>query len=91
MFLEVLAEASGSPRYAPLRGGNEVAASAMAAAVVFTGTRLTHSAALALLDPHAPARQVTHVMRDLGRSSHDVGTLHGSESKAGDDPAALQR
>jgi DNA-binding CsgD family transcriptional regulator len=63
-------------RHAPLRVGNEVAASALAAAVVFTGTRLTHSAALALLDPHAPARQVTHVMRDLGRSSHDVDTLH---------------
>ncbi|MEV8358415.1 TniQ family protein [Microbacterium sp. NPDC076895] len=63
-------------RYAPQRVGNEIAASALAAAVVFTGTRLTHSAALALLDPHAPARQVTHVMRDLGRSSHDVDTLH---------------
>ena len=63
-------------RYAPQRVGSEVVASALAAAVVFTGTRLTHSAALALLDPQAPARQVTHVMRDLGRSSHDVGTLH---------------
>ena len=63
-------------RHAPLRVGNEIAASALAAAVVFTGTRLTHSAALALLDPHAPARQVTHVMRDLGRSAHDVDTLH---------------
>jgi len=63
-------------RHAPQRVGNEIAASALAAAVVFTGSRLTHSAALALLDPHAPARQVTHVMRDLGRSSHDVDTLH---------------
>lgn len=62
--------------HAPLRSGNEVAASALAAAVVFTGTRLTHSAALALLDPHAPARQVTHVMRDLGRTAHDVDTLN---------------
>jgi hypothetical protein len=63
-------------RYAPRRFDHEVAASALAAAVVFTGTRLTHSAALALLDPHAPARQVTHVMRDLGRSAHDVDALH---------------
>ena len=63
-------------RYAPLRVENEIAASALAAAVVFTGTRLTHSAALALLDPYAPSRQVTHVMRELGRSSHHVTTLH---------------
>lgn len=63
-------------QYAPLRVDNEIAASALAAAVVFTGTRLTHSAALALLDPHAPSRQVTHVMRELGRSSHHVMTLH---------------
>jgi len=62
-------------RYAPRRFDHEIAASALAAAVVFTGTRLTHSAALALLDPHAPVRQVTHVMRDLGRSSHDTDTL----------------
>jgi hypothetical protein len=63
-------------QYAPLRVDNEIAASALAAAVVFTGTRLTHSAALALLDPHAPSRQVTHVMRELGRSTHHVTTLH---------------
>lgn len=63
-------------RYAPLRVENEIAASALAAAVVFTGTRLTHSAALALLDPHAPSRRVTHVMRELGRSLHDADTLH---------------
>lgn len=62
-------------QHAPLRVANEIAASALAAAVVFTGTRLTHSAALALLDPDAPVRQVTHVMRDLGRSAHDVHTL----------------
>ena len=63
-------------RHAPQRVDNEIAASALAAAVIFTGTRLTHSAALALLDPYAPARQVTHVMRDLGRTSHDADTLH---------------
>ncbi|MFV4912552.1 TniQ family protein [Microbacterium lacticum] len=53
----------------------EIVASALSAAVVFTGTRLTHAAALALLDPGAPSRRVTNVMRELGRREHETGTL----------------
>jgi nucleoside recognition membrane protein YjiH len=49
--------------------------SALAAAVVFTGTRLTHSAALALLDSTAPIRQVTHVMREFGRPGAETPAL----------------
>ncbi|WP_431805309.1 TniQ family protein [Microbacterium sp. bgisy203] len=60
---------------APRRIHSDVAASALAAAVVFTGTRLTHSAALALLDPTAPIRQVTHVMRELGRPTAETPAL----------------
>ncbi|GAA1654755.1 TniQ family protein [Microbacterium flavum] len=59
----------------PRRINSDVAASALAAAVVFTGTRLTHSAALALLDSTAPIRQVTHVMRELGRPGADTPAL----------------
>lgn len=56
---------------APGRMDREIAASALAAAVVFAGTRLTHAAALALLDPDAPVRQVTNVMREFGRGQHE--------------------
>lgn len=43
------------------------ASSALAAAVIVVGSQLTHTEAVALLDPTAPARQVTLVMRELGR------------------------
>lgn len=56
---------------APGRMNREIAASALAAAVVFAGTRLTHAAALALLDSDAPVRQVTNVMREFGRGQHE--------------------
>lgn len=56
---------------APGRMDREIAASALAAAVVFAGTRLTHAAALALLDSDAPVRQVTNVMREFGRGHHE--------------------
>lgn len=56
---------------APGRMDREIAASALAAAVVFAGTRLTHAAALALLDSDAPVRQVTNVMREFGRGQHE--------------------
>ncbi|WP_447587375.1 TniQ family protein [Microbacterium lacticum] len=56
---------------APGRMDREIVASALAAAVVFAGTRLTHSAALALLDSDAPVRQVTNVMREFGRGQHE--------------------
>ena len=59
----------------PRRINGDVAASALAAAVVFTGTRLTHSAALALLDSAAPIRQVTHVMREFGRPGAETPAL----------------
>ncbi len=55
----------------PGRMDREIAASALAAAVVFAGTRLTHAAALALLDSDAPVRQVTNVMREFGRGQHE--------------------
>lgn len=56
---------------APGRVDREIAASALAAAVVFAGSRLTHAAALALLDSDAPVRQVTNVMREFGRGQHE--------------------
>lgn len=56
---------------APGRMDREIAASALAAAVVFAGSRLTHAAALALLDSDAPVRQVTNVMREFGRGQHE--------------------
>lgn len=60
---------------APGRMDREIAASALAAAVVFAGTRLTHAAALALLDSEAPVRQVTNVMREFGRGEHEHRAL----------------
>jgi hypothetical protein len=60
---------------APRRLHRGIAAGALAAAVVFTGSRLTHSAALTLLDRDAPARRVTHVMRELGRNGTEPATL----------------
>ncbi|GAB6859752.1 TniQ family protein [uncultured Microbacterium sp.] len=62
--------------HAPHRRNQAIAASAFAAAVVFTGTRLTHAAALALLDPAAPPRRVTQMVRELGRAHHETDTLH---------------
>ena len=62
-------------RHAAHRIDPEIVAPALSAAVVFTGTRLTHAAALALLDPGAPSRRVTNVMREFGRREHETGTL----------------
>lgn len=62
-------------RHAAHRIDREIVASALSAAVVFTGTRLTHAAALDLLDPGAPSRRVTNVMREFGRREHETGTL----------------
>lgn len=62
-------------RHAAHRIDREIVASALSAAVVFTGTRLTHAAALALLDPDVPSRRVTNVMREFGRREHETGTL----------------
>ena len=62
-------------RHAAHRIDREIVAPALSAAVVFTGTRLTHAAALALLDPGAPSRRVTNVMREFGRREHETGTL----------------
>lgn len=60
---------------APRRLQREVAAGALSAAVVFTGSQLTHAAALALLDPDVGSRRVTHVMRELGRSGVEASTI----------------
>lgn len=60
---------------APTRIDRGIAASALSAAVVFTGTRLTHAAALSLIDRDAPTRQVTNVMRELGRGKVESHTL----------------
>lgn len=62
-------------RLAPRRTDREIAATALSAAVVFVGTRLTHAAALSSLDPEAPSRRVTQVMRQLGRPSWENTTL----------------
>lgn len=55
-------------KLAPNRLDREVAASALAAAVILVGSDLTHGAALRLLDPESPGRRVSHLMASLGRS-----------------------
>lgn len=62
-------------RLAPRRLDAEIAGGALAAAVVLAGTRLTHGAAIKLLDPDAKGRQVSHVMRSLGRHAPEVDTV----------------
>lgn len=62
-------------RLAPRRLDVEIAGGALAAAVVFVGTRLTHGAAIKLLDPVAQSRQVSHVMRSLGRNAPEAETI----------------
>lgn len=62
-------------RLAPRRTHREIAATALSAAVVFAGSRLTHDAALHVLDPTAPSRIVTNVMRALGSASSENSTL----------------
>lgn len=63
----------------PRRIDREVAGGALAAAVVFAGTQLTHAAALKLLDPGQRNRRITHVMRDLDQTKptvvHALGCL----------------
>ncbi|WP_394278380.1 LysR family transcriptional regulator [Microbacterium sp.] len=55
-------------KLAPNRLDREVAASALAAAVILVGSDLSHGAALRLLDPESPGRRVSHLMASLGRS-----------------------
>ncbi|AXH34475.1 LysR family transcriptional regulator [Humibacter sp. BT305] len=62
-------------RLAPRRLDGEIAGGALAAAVVFVGTRLTHGSAIKLLDPAAQGRQVSHVMRSLGRNAPEADTI----------------
>lgn len=62
-------------RLAPRRLDTEIAGGALAAAVVFAGTRLTHGSAIKLLDPIAQGRQVSHVMRSLGRNAPEAETI----------------
>lgn len=62
-------------RLAPRRLDAEIAGGALAAAVVFVGTRLTHGSAIKLLDPVAQGRQVSHVMRALGRNAPEADTI----------------
>lgn len=62
-------------RLAPRRLDAEIAGGALAAAVVFTGTRLTHGSAIKLLDPEMQGRQVSHVMRALGRNAPEADTI----------------
>lgn len=62
-------------RLAPRRLDAEIAGGALAAAVVFTGTRLTHGSAIRLLDPEMQGRQVSHVMRSLGRNAPEADTI----------------
>lgn len=60
---------------APRRTNSEIAGAALAAATVFTGTRLTHAAAQGLLDPTLSTRQVTHIMRQLGANRPEARTV----------------
>lgn len=62
-------------KLAPNRLDREVAASALAAAVILAGSDLTHGAALRLLDPDAPGRRVSHLMASLGRSRAEEKSL----------------
>lgn len=62
-------------RLAPRRLDAEIAGGALAAAVVFVGTRLTHGSAIKLLDQKAKGRQVSHVMRSLGRNAPEADTI----------------
>ncbi|GAB2705370.1 transposase-like protein [Microbacterium marinum] len=62
-------------RLAPRRLDAEIAGGALAAAVVFVGTRLTHGSAIKLLDSAAQGRQVSHVMRSLGRNAPEADTI----------------
>lgn len=62
-------------RLVPRRTNREIAATALSAAVTLAGTPLTHAAALQYLDPQAPSGQVTQVMRQLGQSPSESGTI----------------
>ena len=62
-------------RLAPRRLDVEIAGGALAAAVVFVGTRLTHGSSIKLLDREAKGRQVSHVMRSLGRNGPEADTI----------------
>lgn len=60
---------------APRRIDRPIAALALSAAIVLAGSRLTHAAALRLLDGDAPRRRVTNVMRSLGARNAESDTL----------------
>ncbi len=62
-------------RLAPRRLDAEIAGGALSAAIVFAGTRLTHGSAIRLLDPDMQGRQVSHVMRSLGRNAPEADTI----------------
>ena len=62
-------------RLAPRRLDAEIAGGALSAAIVFAGTRLTHGSAIMLLDPDMQGRQVSHVMRSLGRNTPETDTI----------------
>lgn len=62
-------------RLAPRRLDAEIAGGALSAAIVFAGTRLTHGSAIKLLDPDMKGRQVSHVMRSLGRNAPEADTI----------------
>lgn len=62
-------------RLAPRRLDTEIAGGALSAAIVFAGTRLTHGSAINLLDPDMQGRQVSHVMRSLGRNAPEADTI----------------
>lgn len=66
----------------PRRTNIEIAGAALAAATVFTGTRLTHAAAQNLLDPAIATRQVTHIMRQLGANRPEAHTVRTIASLA---------
>ncbi len=63
-------------RLAPANIDREIVATALSAAIVFTGSRLTHSAALALIDPKASIQQVTRVMRAIDLDGQQTGPIY---------------
>lgn len=60
---------------APNRRDPHIAASALAAATVFTGSRLTHAAAIGLLDSTVSTGRASYILRGLGSSAAEIHTL----------------
>lgn len=67
--------AEWTDRLAPQRMDRAIAGAALSAAVLLSGSGLTHAAALQLLDRDAPSKRVTNVMRALGAGDAEADTV----------------